>query len=400
MSDTITAEYPFVTVTIDTSGLQPLAQRATGNVAVVGSAGGHGTAAVNTPVMVSSIQDARKLFAAADADGNTQFDADNNIVAGRLYHSLVTVLLQNPAPGRVYAVATDDSSGSPNYPAALAAVAAAPVQLVCLANETDAGELAHLLTHVEGASAGGNARIGVAMINPDLAVGSGETFAGQAEAAYSGIKSATGRMILAAARVETDSGVAKTDVAAAVMGTVAGQDVHVSILMKQVRGVQIPIERQFSGSEIKECAEAFMVPLIDPDLIPGAGIFIGSGRGYSSDTSRVYPDLVRTLDHIEFLLKAGLIGSIGNARIDRLGMQALKSRFDGILQPLVTARIINDYDVDIPVLAILEAEEAARTPGQASTLTGARTSRVVEVLLSVTYAGAVHFLDINLELTA
>jgi hypothetical protein len=81
-------------------------------------------------------------------------------------------------------------------------------------------------------------------------------------------------------------------------------------------------------------------------------------------------------------------------------MQALRARFDGILQPLLTSRIIADYSVEIPLLGILEAEEAARTPGQSSTLTDARTSRIVEVLLSVTYAGAVHFLDINLALKA
>lgn len=50
------------------------------------------------------------------------------------------------------------------------------------------------------------------------------------------------------------------------------------------------------------------------------------------------------------------------------------------------------------MLPILEAAEANRSPGQATTLTAARTERVVEVLLTVTYAGSVHFLDINLAL--
>jgi hypothetical protein len=274
------------------------------------------------------------------------------------------------------------------------------VQFVCLANETDVAAVGALVTHVETVSADGNRRIAVAMVDPDLAVAAGETFAENADDAYGALKSSSGRFILAAARVPTTGGLPNVDVAAAVMGTVAGYDVHVSILMKQVRGVKIPIERQFSASEIKQCAEAFIVPLIDPELIPGEGIFIGSGRAYTDDTSRLYPDVVRTLDHIEYLLKAGLIGSIGNVRIDRLGMQALGARFDGILQPLVTRRMIADYRVDIPLLGILEAEEAARTPGQAATLTDSRTSRVVEVLLSVTYAGAVHFLDINLALKA
>ena len=390
----VTAEYPFIQVTIDTRGLQPVAKRAVGNVAVVGDAGGFGTAVANVPVMVGSEAEARTLFADTDASG-----AITN--SGRLYASLKTVLQQDPAPSRVYAVATADAGGDPDYAAALSSLAAAPVQFVCLANETDADQLEVLKDHIETVSADGNRRIGVAMVDPALAVGAGETFAGNADDTYGDIKSDLSRMVLAAARVPVDgNGLPETDVAAAVMGTIAGYDVHISVLMKQVRGPKIPVERQFTASEIKQLAEVFIIPIIDPDLVPGEGLFLGSGRAYTTDTSRLYVDIVRTLDQIEFLLKAGLIGSIGNVRIDRLGMQALKSRFDGILQPLMSSRVIADYSVDIPLLPILEAEEAARTPGQAATLTDARTSRVVEVLLSVVYAGAVHFLDINLALKA
>jgi hypothetical protein len=389
----VMAEFPFIQVTIDTRGLQPLAKRATGNVAVVGDAGGFGSAVPNVPVLVGSEAEARTLFADTNAAGGITD-------SGPLYQSLVTVLQQDPAPARVYAVATGDAAGAPDYATAIATVAAAPVQFVCLANEADPARLDALADHIEAVSADGNRRIGVAMVDPDLAVAAGETFAANAASEYTALRSASGRMILAAARVPTTGGAPDVDVAAAVMGTVAGHDVHISILMKQVRGVSIPIERQFSASEIKALAEQFIVPLIDPELIPGEGLFIGSGRSFTTDTSRLYPDIVRTLDHIEALLKAGLIGSIGNVRIDRLGMQALRARFDGILQPLLTSRIIADYSVEIPLLGILEAEEAARTPGQSSTLTDARTSRVVEVLLSVTYAGAVHFLDINLALKA
>lgn len=390
---TVTAEYPFIQVTIDTRGLQPLAKRAVGNVAVVGDAGGFGTAVANIPVMVGGESEARTLFADVNASGGI----DNS---GSLYESLRTVLQQDPAPSRVYAVATADDAGNPDYETALDSLGAAPVQFVCLANEFRPAQLAKLAAHIEDVSAGGNRRIGVAMVDPELNVPAGSTFADAAEDAYDAIKSDSGRMVLVAARVASAGGTPDTDVAAAVMGTVAGYDVHISILMKQVRGVRIPVERQFRASEIKQLAEHFIVPLIDPDLVPGEGLFIGSGRAYTADTTRLYPDITRTLDHIEFLLKAGLIGSIGNVRIDRLGMQALQSRMDGILQPLLSSRVIADYAINIPLLAILEAEEAARTPGQASVLTDARTSRVVEVLLSVTYAGAVHFLDINLALKA
>lgn len=389
----ITAEYPFIQVTIDTRGLQPTAKRAVGNVAVVGDAGGFGTAVANVPVMVGGEAEARTLF--ADTDGSGAITA-----SGRLYASLRTVLLQDPAPSRIYAVATADDGGSPDYAAALSAVAAAPVQFVCLANETDAGALEVLKDHIETVSADGNRRMGVGMVDPELAVPDGETFAGVADTTYTGVKSDLSRMVLVAARVPTEGGLPESDVAAAATGTIAGYDAHISVLMKQVRDVSIPVERQFTASEIKQLAEAFIIPLIDPELVPGEGLFLGSGRVYTTDTSRMHVDIPRFVDLAESLLKAGLIGSIGNVRIDRLGMQALKSRFDAILQPLLSSRVIADYSVDIPLLPILEAEEAARTPGQAGALTDARTSRVVEVLLSVVYAGAVHFLDINLALKA
>lgn len=390
---TVTAEYPFIQVTIDTRGLQPVAKRAVGNVAVVGDAGGFGNAGANVPMMVGSEAEARSLFADTDAAGAVSG-------SGPLYASLRTVLLQDPAPSQVYAVATADDGGKPDYAAALSTVVAAPVQFVCLANETDPDGLAALKTHVETASADGNRRIGVAMVDPALEVPPDKTFAESANTAYGALKSDVSRMVLVAARVPVTDGRPDIDVAAAAMGAIGGYDVHISVLMKQIRGPKIPVERQFTGSEIKALSEAFIIPLIDPELVPGEGLFLGSGRAYTTDTTRLYVDIMRTLDHIEYLLKAGLIGSIGNVRIDRLGMQGLKSRFDAILQPLLSSRVIASYTVDIPLLGILEAEEAARTPGQASVLTNARTSRIVEVLLSVVYAGVVHHLDINLALTA
>jgi phage tail sheath gpL-like len=388
---TIAAEFPFIRVRIDTSGLMPTAKRATGNIGIVGDAGGFGSAVANVPVLIGSEAEARTAFATTDASGAVT-------ASGRLYESIRTALLQDPAPSRIYAVATADNAGAPDYAAALASLAAAPVQLVSLANETDPALLGFLKDHVEGVSADGDRRIGVAMVDPDLAVAAGETFADEADDAYGAIQSDVSRMVLVAARVTTTGGVPDDDVATAGMAAMAGYPPHISVLMKQLRGVKIPVERQFSGSEIKQLAEKFIIPIIDPELIPGEGLYLGSARAYTTDVTRLYVDIVRVLDDIEFRLKAGLIGSIGNVRIDRLGMQGLKARFDGILGPLQSARVIDGYSVEIPILPILEAAEAVRTPGQVSVLGDARTSRVVEVIVSVTYAGAVHFLDVSLAL--
>ncbi|MFF4911232.1 hypothetical protein ACFY2T_40935 [Streptomyces sp. NPDC001260] len=393
-----TAEYPYIRVTIDTSGLQPTATRAFGNVAVVGSAGGFGTATPNTPVMVGSEAEARKLFANLDNSGAI---LGNGAQAGPLYHSLREVLLQRPGPSRIYAVATDDAGGSPDWDAALASVETAPVQFVCLARVTAADTLARLKTHVENASSAGAKRVGVAMVDPDLAVADGQTFSDAADAAYGGLKNADGRIVLTAARVEAPGGEPGTDVAACTMATMAGYQPHISVLLKQVNGVSIPLERQFTGTEVAQLAEKAMLPLLDPEYITGEGLFLGSGRSYNpTDPARLYVDVVRVLDDIEFRLKAGLIGLIGNVRIDRLGMQGLRSRVDAILGPLQSSRVIDGYTVDIPVLPVLETEEANRSPGATETLKNTRTSRAVEVLLTITYAGSVHFLDVKLALTA
>ncbi|WOP18914.1 hypothetical protein [Raineyella sp. LH-20] len=394
-----TAEYPYIRVTIDTSGLQPTATRAFGNVAVVGSAGGFGTATPNTPVLIGGEAEARRLFATVDPA--TGAIAGGGTEAGPLYRSVRELLLQRPGPSRIYAVATHDEGGDPDWAAALASVATAPVQFVCLARVTDPATLALLRGHIEDASDAGAKRMGVAMVDPDLTVPAGKTFAQAADAAYGGLKNSDGRMILAAARVATDGGIPVQDVAAATMGTIAGYQPHLSVLLKQVNGLVIPLARQFTGTEVTQLAEVAMLPLLDPEFIPGDGLFLGSGRSYNpADPSRLYVDVVRVLDDIEYRLKAGLIGAIGNVRIDRLGMEGLRSRFDAILEPLRSGRVIDGYTVDIPVLPILETEEANRSPGAAATLTQTRTSRAVEVLVTVTYAGSVHFLDVRLALVA
>jgi hypothetical protein len=393
---TVTAEFPFIRVRIDTSGLQPKAKRAFGNVAVVGSTGGNGTATPNTPIVIGDDAEARKFLASLTAGGGLSG-------YGRLYKAVRAAMIQDPPPSRIYAVATDDSGGTPDYASAIAAIAAAPVQFVCLAGESDATALGLLHSHVEAASASGNNRMGVAMVDPDLVPTGTNDFATEANTVYGALKSDTGRMVLVAGRKATTTITGtpeQADVAAAAMGAMAGHLPHISVLMKQIRDVKIPLESQFSGSEIKGLAERFIIPVIDPDLIPGEGLYLGSGRTYTTDTSRLYVDVVRVIDDIEFRLKAGLIGSIGNVRIDRLGMQALSARFDGILGPLQASRVIDTYQTSIPLLPILEAAESARSPGQVDVLTDARTTRVVEVVLSIVYAGSVHFLDVSLALKA
>ncbi|MBH0053122.1 MULTISPECIES: hypothetical protein [unclassified Salinibacterium] len=389
----VLAAYPYIKVTIDTRGLQPRATRAVGNIGIVGSTGGAGSATPNLPLLVTSEQDARVAFATTNPAGAIA-------ASGRLYKSVATLLRQDPAPSRVYAVPTDDSGGTPDYSSALVALEAADVQFVLLAGEYDVDALGALADHVENVSNSGKRRIAVAAVDPELDTSGADNYAAGVEAEYGSIKSDSSRMLLVAARTGTDADGVHGDAAAAACGTVAGYAPHISILMKQVRGLDIALQDQFSASDISQLSEGFIVPIIDPELIVGDGLYLGAGRAYTSNTEQLYIDIVRVLDDIEYRLKAGLIGAIGNVRIDRLGIQTLTSRLDGILAPLKSGRVIDDYSIYIPIVPTLAKEEADRSPGEATVLTDTRLNRTVEVLLSVTYAGSIHTLDVQLALKA
>jgi hypothetical protein len=186
------------------------------------------------------------------------------------------------------------------------------------------------------------------------------------------------------------------DAATAAMAAIAGYQPHVSPGLKLVRGVQIPLAAQYGPAEITGLSEAGVVPLIDPALVPGTGLHLAEGRTFTSDESLLFIDIVRTLDDIEFRLKAGLIGAIGDARITRSGMTQLKSRFDAILGPLQRGAVIDAYEVRIPVLDILSIPEAARSAADNAEVATARANRRVEVQVSVTYGPAVHRLLVTL----
>jgi hypothetical protein len=176
----------------------------------------------------------------------------------------------------------------------------------------------------------------------------------------------------------------------------AGFEPQVSVVLKRVRGIQIPTEQQYSPSEIKGLSEQQIIPLIDPALVPGEGLHLAEGRCFTTDESLLYVDIVRVLDDIDFRLKAGLIGSVGDARITRAGMTSVKIRVEGILGPLQRRGVIDGFDVSIPVLDILSLPESARTPTDTAILVDARQNRTVDLFLSVTYGPAVHRLRVTL----
>jgi hypothetical protein len=277
-----------------------------------------------------------------------------------------------------------------DYAAALSSLDAADdVTFVALANEADVAKLAALKSHVEGMSAEGQKRFGVAMVNP--ATAKSPTYVATVTAAVQPLKSDSSRMILVAARGATG------DAACAAMAAMAGFPPQTSMVLKRTRGLSVPVESQYGPSEIKGLAEANINPIIDPALVPGEGLHFAEGRCFTTDESLLHIDLVRVLDDVEFRLKAGLIGAVGDARITKFGMTGLKARVEGILGPLQQAAVIADFSIEIPVLNILSLPGGARTATDEAILTAARSERTVDVVVTITYGPAVHRLKVTLK---
>jgi hypothetical protein len=382
------AAFPFIEVRI-VPPAPPLAQRSPGVVAIVGKAPANadgGAAPANTPIRVETLDDAVTNFARRQA---------GKVVRNALYDSLELAMLQDPKPSRIYGVKV----GGDDYAAALAGLEAADdVTMVSLANEPAVGDAAQgnnaptslqaLKAHVETMSVSGQRRIGFAMVDPGT--DKSPTYVNDVLTAVNPLRSSTSRMVMIAARG------ADRDGATAAMAAVAGLPAQASIVLKKIRGVTMPVEKQYSPSEIKGLSEANIVPIIDPALIVGESLHFADGRLFTSDASLLYVDLLRTLDDIEFRLRAGLIGLIGDGRITKPGMTLLKTQVDGILGPLKRQAVIDDYAIQIPVLDILSIPEAARTATDNSIVTDARANRTVDLVIDVIIGPAVSRLLVSL----
>jgi hypothetical protein len=204
-------------------------------------------------------------------------------------------------------------------------------------------------------------------------------------------------MIVVAGRAATDE--LTPDFATACMAAIAGFEPQISPVLKQVRGISIPKELQFRPGEIRGLAEEGIIPLIDPDLVPGSGLFMAEGALFTSDATRPYVVIVRVLDDIEFRLRAGLIGTIGDARITKPGLTLVKTDAEGILGPLKRRAMIDDFSVSIPLVDMLNILESARTPADVNLITNARATRAVDMTVTVVYGPAIHHLGVRLRMT-
>jgi hypothetical protein len=172
-----------------------------------------------------------------------------------------------------------------------------------------------------------------------------------------------------------------------------------SIVLKRIRGIEIKAGEAYGPAEIKELSEEGIDPVTSPSLIVGGGLYFADGRTFTTDASLLFVDIVRVLDSIDFQLKAGLIGSIGDARITKMGMTLVKARTEGILGPLQANAVIDEFTVRIPVLEVLSVPESARTATETTMVETARANRTVDMIVTITYGPAVHKLLVTLAPT-
>ncbi|MEU9194538.1 hypothetical protein [Streptomyces hundungensis] len=355
------------------------AVRAFGNVGIIGVA----TPPANPPVDFLP-PNTPQLF--------TDVDEARRIASGALGEAIATALVQEPGPSEVWGVRLAQSNA---YDEALAKMGTVNVQLVlfagtALALSTPTGgqptptpAIVKLAEHVVAPAADGMERIGVAMLAK-----------GAADPAVVVGNLVSERMVYVAHKSDED-------VAAAVAGTIAGHEPHVSLLLKRVKVSSEPFSAQelikLNGSEPANTggpAGKGVNWLVDPPLIPGAGVYLGEGYT-GSPGDKKYIDIVRTVDDITFKLKARLIGTIGNLRISRSGLRGLVAEMETVLEPLRRAEVIEGYEVVVPILALLDKPQ--RTPLEDSLVQAAQTDRAADAMVRINYAGAIHRINITLK---
>jgi len=371
------------------------AVRAYGNIAIIGDGGSAPTVGPNIATPFTNPADAAKAFPAPASTTTTPSPPLPPLSA-----AIAMAFQQTPGPTLVYGVRTATATGGPDWATALTVVSALDVQLVVLANTvldatsgnpgtttTAPGAIVQLARHVASVSTtggDGKERMGIAM----LAKGSTDATIIKGDLANE-------RMIYIAHKSDEDA-------AAAVAGVIAGYVPSVSLLLKPVNistNLFTPAEiSTINGAETFASAPAGQGVnwFTSPSLLPGGAIYMG--EGYTGNPGgKKYIDIVRTIDDVSFQLKARLIRSIGALRISRSGLRSLVAQMEAVLTPYVMNEVIESYAIVVPVLILLDKVPASLTGTELTVIQNAHSDRLVEVLVAVEYAGAIHRLAITLK---
>jgi hypothetical protein len=380
----------YITVTPVANFFKP-ATRAFCDIAIVGAADNTATGPKKVPIPITNPDSVSDPNDPTNANKKNKLPVDDPAwFKGDLGASVRKAFAQTPGPSLVWAVQTDTTAdGTDAVKNALALVGKLDVQIVLVANKplsSTAGktEIQSLADHVITISkpdvgGDGKERIGVAMLDKAVASSAAATVLNQ-------ISMAAARMVFVAHKSSEDA-------AAAVAGTIAGYEPQISLLLKPVN---LLMPDTFSDQEISDFDTNRIDWITNPILIPGNGLYLGEGY-ILGDAKVPYIDITRTIDDISFRLKAQLIQSIGVLRITRAGLRTLVSQMAAVLEPLKQREVIDAYDIFMPLLVLLDKDPSALLPVETQAIKDARNSRIVDAIVTVTYAGAIHRLNITLK---
>jgi hypothetical protein len=372
----------YITVTPLANFFKP-ATRAFGDIAIVGAADATATGPKKVAIPITNPESVSDPGDPTNANGRNKLPADDvKWFKGDLGKAVRAAFAQSPPPSLVWAVEPDSADADP-LAAALGVVAKLDVQIVLVANKpltaANKAALQQLANHVQTVSStggDGKERIGVVMLAKGAAP-----------------PASADDLALSAPRVVYVAHKSDDDAAAAVAGTIAGYSPSISLLLKPVA---LAMADTFTDDEILAFDTARIDWLTRQTRLLGDGLYLGEGY-IKGDAKVPYIDIIRTIDDVSFRLKAALIQSIGVLRITRPGLRTLAAQIAAVLQPLKQAEVIDAYDVFLPTLVLLDKDPASLTPVESAQIKAARDARTVDAIVTVTYAGAIHRLNITLK---
>ena len=83
--------------------------------------------------------------------------------------------------------------------------------------------------------------------------------------------------------------------------------------------------------------------------------------------------------------------------MSRSGLRTLVSQITAVLEPLKQREVIESYEILLPLLVLLDKDPGTLTDAELQEINNAQNARVVDAIVAVDYAGAIHRLNITLK---
>lgn len=184
------------------------------------------------------------------------------------------------------------------------------------------------------------------------------------------------------------------DVAAIVAGVISTLKPQESTVLKPVSG-DVSTEN-FSDANYATFKTNQINALVKHSLIPTPSYRITESFTLSTDAFKKYLDTMRVIDDSSFKIKAALTSPnlLGKVRLGTVsGMNKLRTILNVALNAMLKDGEIHGYSFEIPGEEIVRKPVGDRTTEEVAILAAYEANRTFEVVISITYKGAVHALD-------